>query len=99
MISGVKIIHLGSQEGFSEEEIVLIDDENSDDVNRLKSGRFNDAVKKIVGNRAMVPDKSIILMTQEKHHQKKSFLKENQMTSNMKKRERTSQVRVNSRES
>lgn len=97
MISGVKIIHLGSQEGFSKEEIVLIDDENSDDVNLVKSQRFSDAVKRIVGNRAMVPDKSIILMTQEKHHQKKSttksHFKENNMTPNMKKRERTSQVR------
>lgn len=97
LFSGVKIIHLGSLEGFSREDIVLIDDENSDDTNSVKCQRFNDAVKKIIGNREMVPDQSIILMTQEKHHQKKSrtknYLKENHKTSNMKKREKTSQVR------
>jgi hypothetical protein len=91
-ITGVKIIHVGNRDGFSKEEIVFIDNESTDLTKKEKSEQFLEAFKKIVGNKEMIPDKSVLLISQEDHHHQKSHLKENHPSSKMKQREQSAKV-------
>jgi hypothetical protein len=95
VVTGVKIIHVGSRDGFSKEEIVFIDEEITDETNKVKSQRFVDAVKKIVGNKEMTPDKSLLLISQDHHHQRCVGAKGHKENPKMKQREKTSQVSEN----
>lgn len=94
--TGVKIIHVASRDGFSNGDLVFIDNEDTDESNKVKSERFVSAVKKIVGNKTMIPDKSLLIVSQQKHHLKSAgpkSLKENHHgTLKMKQRQKQSQV-------
>lgn len=94
VLEGVKLIHVGSDEGFSKEEIVFIGDESSDETSRLKGQKFVQAFKQIVSNKKMIPDKSCIMLS----HEQCKLLRSGstkimpRATTNMKKREQQSQV-------
>lgn len=64
-LKGVKLVHVGTDEGFSPENIVFIGEESSGDKSRLKGQRFVEAFKKIISNKVLLPDKSCILLNNE----------------------------------
>lgn len=90
------MIHVATDKGFSKHDIVLIEDEFSKDGKDVKSVRFGKALKEIVENIEMIPDKSVLLIRENDHRQMKverQKLSESHGSNKMKKRESLSQVR------
>lgn len=94
VLKGVKLIHVGSEDGFSKEDIVFIGEESTDETSRLKGQKFVEAFKQIVSNKKMIPDKSCIMLNHEQCRILRSgstkFVPRS--TINMKKRVQLSQV-------
>lgn len=66
-LEGVKVIHLGTREGFSGGEI-FVDTEMTDARKAHKHELFIKAFKKLISDRLLVPDQSVVLVTSEDHH-------------------------------
>jgi hypothetical protein len=71
-VTGMKIIHIGSRDGFARGDIILIEEEKTNDRNLDKSKRFIEAFKKIVSDKTLIPDQTVILLNNEKHHLSKA---------------------------
>lgn len=96
-LTGVRIVHIASEEGFSKEDVVLIKNESTDETKQHKCERFINTFKQIVSNMKSIPDKSVIFLSSEQHKVvesggKKIYLKENRTPQSMRKREQLSQV-------
>ena len=94
---GVKIVHVATKNGFSREEIVLIEEERTDTTKQQKSQRFIETFKSIISNIKLIPDKSVILLSPEQHKVIESggklvYLKENKTPSKIKKLKKVSEV-------
>lgn len=97
-VIGVKILHIATEQGFSQEDIVLIENQRTDETKQNKSKLFIETFKKIVANTKMIPDKSCILLSSEQHKVielggKKVYMKNEKTPKKMKKREEVSKVR------
>lgn len=67
-LEGVKLIHTGSEDGFSPGEIALIETFSTDESTTAKSKDFIRAMSEIISNREVIPDKTVLLLTSESHH-------------------------------
>lgn len=97
-IDGVVIVHVGSREGFSKEEIIFIGEKKTNESNKEKVKRFVEDFKKIVANPKMIPNESVLLINHEKHHMMKTTsrqvtLKGVALNSKMKLREHLAQAK------
>lgn len=95
-LKGVKIVHVASRNGFSEEDIVLLESESTDKSKQQKCEHFIETFKKIISNVKLIPDKSCIVLSREQWSVveiggKKTYLKDSQT---MKKREMLSRVTI-----
>lgn len=96
-LKGIKIIHIGSSEGFSKEDLVLVDQEHTSDSRLQKSKRFIEAFRKIISNQKMIPDNSCVMLSAEQQHLLKSKAvskmgDSSPVTVSMKKRDQLSKV-------
>lgn len=95
---GIKIIHVGSSEGFSMEDLVFVDKEHTKSSKLSKSQRFHESFKNIILNQRMIPDKSCILLTVDQCRLLKSGRSNSKLgassyiTGSMMKRKQLSQV-------
>lgn len=92
---GVKIIQVASNEGFSKANI-LFKEVSTDESKKIIKQRFLDEFKRIIGNKDIIPDKSLIIINSEQEGLNivKRGTDENKykLNSKMKKRDKASQV-------
>jgi hypothetical protein len=67
-LQGVKMIHIGTEAGFSRESIALIAIQSTDEKPSAHSQSFLETMRKILGNSKMIPDNTVLLLTSEPHH-------------------------------
>jgi len=97
-LRGVKIVHVASEKGFSEEDIVLIELESTSESIQNKCDRFIEFFEQIISNMKLVPDKSCILLSSQQHKMieqggKMTHLKEKRTPIKMKLRDKVSKAK------
>lgn len=98
-ITGVKIVHVACEEGFSKEDIVLVELESTSETNQNKCDRFIEIFEQIISNTKLIPDKSCILLSSQQHKTieqggKMTHLKEKRTPSKLKLRDKVSKASI-----
>lgn len=91
-IKGVRMIHAGSKAGFLSGDIIYLEYESAKISKKQKSEVFVNSLRKIVSDKGLIPDKSIILVTKEDHHMKTDRLRYKGQTPSKAKRLKVAQV-------
>lgn len=69
-IIGIKFIHVATEEGFSKQEFGYIGKKPAGEAKHLKCKHFIEILKKMVSNKLLIPDKSVLLLKNNSQHQK-----------------------------
>lgn len=62
------MIHPATKDGFCEGDCHHLENEFASDFKTENAITFIEAFKKIVGNKSIIPDKSLILLNKDSHH-------------------------------
>lgn len=95
VLSGVKLIHAATNEGFCKQEFGFLDIERTKESKLLKKKRFIDAFQKMISDKTMIPNHSCILLNQSHHHLLAAGspkMKQEDNNTKMKQREKLSKV-------
>lgn len=67
-LSAVKIIHPATKEGFRSKGTIFLQDEFESDYKKENPSQFIEQFKKIVADKDLVPDESVIILSKDPHH-------------------------------